>query len=88
MRANPPRLSFGAILIAITLLTISIIGLEKYYVYEGYQWASEQQLTDIESCQNLDRKLPSISVRIRTSSGNYADRKRVAGCMKYFTELH
>ncbi len=78
-----PKLSVGSILIALIFLIFAVIGLEKYYVYQGYHWAYEQELTEIEQCQNLKRNLPTI----KSNYGNYADRRRIAGCENFVIEL-
>jgi hypothetical protein len=83
MKAQFPKLGLSVVLAAAIPLIVAIIGLEHFFVYQGYQWAKEQQVTNNEECQNLVRKPSSV----KGSSGDYADRRRVKGCEEYVTEL-
>lgn len=84
MKAQFQKLELAVVLVAAIPLIAAIIGLERFFVYQGYHWAKEQQVTNNEECQNLVRKPSSV----RANSGDYADPRRVKGCEEYLTELN
>lgn len=73
-----PKLDLIAILITLIFLVVAIAGLEKFYINQGYKWASDQQVTSFDECKKLTRS--------EFRYAGYADRRRVKGCKEYLNE--